>query len=70
VDSQVGCGGVPNIIVVHDNISALYGFSTGSPVNKPVNSLLFFNKGGKIARFVLKKKLGMEMPLKPLDKQS
>jgi hypothetical protein len=42
VGSQVGCGGVPNVVVSHDDIGALCGFSAGSPANEPVNSLLFF----------------------------
>jgi hypothetical protein len=42
VGSQVGCGGVPNVVVSYDDIGALYGFSAGSPANEPVNSLLLF----------------------------
>jgi hypothetical protein len=42
VCSQVGCGGVPNVVVFHDDIGALYGFSAGFLANKPVNSLLLF----------------------------
>jgi hypothetical protein len=42
VGSQVGCGGVPNVVVFHDDIGALYGFSAGSPANEPINSLLLF----------------------------
>jgi hypothetical protein len=42
VGSQVGCGGVPSVVVSHDDIGALYGFSAGSPANEPVNSLLLF----------------------------
>jgi hypothetical protein len=42
VGSQVGCGGVPNLVMFHDDIGALYGFSTGSPANEPINSLLLF----------------------------
>jgi hypothetical protein len=42
VGSQVGCGGVPNVVVSHDDIGALCGFSAGSPANEPVNSLLLF----------------------------
>jgi hypothetical protein len=42
VGSQVGCDGVPNMVVFHDDIGALYGFSTGFLANEPVNSLLLF----------------------------
>jgi hypothetical protein len=42
VGSQVGYGGVPNVVVFHDDIGALYGFLAGSSANEPVNSLLFF----------------------------
>jgi hypothetical protein len=42
VGSQVGCGGVSNVVVFHDDIGVLYGFSAGSPVNELVNSLLIF----------------------------
>jgi hypothetical protein len=43
VGSQVACGGVPNVVVFHDDIGILYGFSAGSPAaNEPVNSLLHF----------------------------
>jgi hypothetical protein len=44
VDSQVGCGGVLNVVVFHDDIGALYGFSAGSLANELVNSLLFLIK--------------------------
>jgi hypothetical protein len=40
--SQVGCGGVPNVVVFHDNIGVLYGFLAGSRANELVNSLLLF----------------------------
>jgi hypothetical protein len=42
VGSQIGYSGVPNMVVFYDDIGALYGFSAGSPANKPVNSLLLF----------------------------
>lgn len=42
VGSRVGCGGVPSVVVFHDDIGALYGFSAGSLANEPVNSLLLF----------------------------
>jgi hypothetical protein len=42
VGSQVGCGGVPIVVVSHDGIGALCGFSVGSPANEPVNSLQLF----------------------------
>jgi hypothetical protein len=44
VGSQVGYGGMSNVVVFHNDIGVLYGFLVGSPVNEPVNSLLLFNK--------------------------
>jgi hypothetical protein len=42
--SQVGCGGVPSVVVFHDNIGALYGFSAGSlQMNRSI-LFYFFNK--------------------------
>jgi hypothetical protein len=40
--SQVGCGGVPSVVVFHNDIGALYEFSSRFPANEPVNSLLPF----------------------------
>jgi hypothetical protein len=42
VGSQVGYGCVTNVVVFHDDIGALYGFSASSPANELVNSLLLF----------------------------
>jgi hypothetical protein len=42
VGSQIGCGGVSNIIVFHDDIGVLYEFFADFPANKSVNSLLLF----------------------------
>jgi hypothetical protein len=60
VGSQVGCGGVPNVVVFHDDIGVLYGFSADSPANEPVNSLLFFNKMRQNCPFYSKKKKLMQ----------
>jgi hypothetical protein len=39
------------VVVFHDDISALYGFSAGSLANELVNSLLLlFNKTSSVAR--------------------